>query len=147
MKRCPTCNAEYADTFSACPRDGTLLGGATQAGGQGATGVSAAPGPPAEADPMIGSTVANRFRIVSKLGEGGMGAVYKAEHTKMDRLCAIKILGARMTRDADAIARFNREAQMSSRIDHPHAVTIYDYGESEDGLVYLAMETLDGGFI
>jgi serine/threonine-protein kinase len=99
---------------------------------------------PPKGDLTVGSTIAGRFRILGKLGEGGMGAVYKAEHTKMDRMCAIKILGAHMTNDPDALARFTREAQMSSRIDHPHAVTIYDYGETEDGLVYLAMEYIEG---
>jgi serine/threonine-protein kinase len=73
-----------------------------------------------------------------------MGAVYKAEQTKMSRLCAIKILSASFASDRDALARFNREAQMSSKFDHPHAVTIYDFGEAEGGLHYLAMEFVEG---
>jgi serine/threonine protein kinase len=172
MKTCPNCNTEYADSFKVCPRDGTRLAdtGAVPAA-QDQTVVVAPPVPasdatvavpppasdatvaippppvgtaPGSGDPLLGTVIASRFRIVGKLGEGGMGAVYKAEHTKMDRLCAIKILSRRMISDPDALARFTREAQMSSRIDHPHAVTIYDYGESEDGLVYLAMEFIDG---
>ncbi len=95
-------------------------------------------------DPMIGRVIADRYRILSKLGEGGMGAVYKAEQTKMSRLCAIKILSASFASDRDALARFNREAQMSSKFDHPHAVTIYDFGEAEGGLHYLAMEFVEG---
>ncbi len=100
--------------------------------------------PPAPAgDPLIGRTIAGRFRILSKLGEGGMGAVYKAEQLKVKRLCAIKILSASFASDPDALARFNREAQMSSAFSHPHAVTIYDFGD-DDGLHYLAMEFVEG---
>ncbi len=137
MKTCPTCNAEYADTFKVCPRDGAVLTESTVV-------LEAVPVPPPGGDMLIGRTLADRFRIVAKLGEGGMGAVYKAEHTKMDRLCAIKILSPQVVADAEAVARFNREANMSSKIEHAHAVTIYDYGEAEGGLIYLAMEYIEG---
>ncbi len=100
------------------------------------------PSPPA-GDPLIGRTIAGRFRVISKLGEGGMGAVYKAEQLKVNRLCAIKILSASFASDPDALARFNREAQMSSAFSHPHAVTIYDFGD-DNGLHYLAMEFVEG---
>ena len=100
------------------------------------------PSPP-PGDPLIGRTIAGRFRVLSKLGEGGMGAVYKAEQLKVNRLCAIKILSASFASDPDALARFNREAQMSSAFNHPHAVTIYDYGD-DNGLHYLAMEFVEG---
>jgi len=99
--------------------------------------------PPPPSDPLIGRTIAGRFRVISKLGEGGMGAVYKAEQLKVNRLCAIKILSASFAADPDALARFNREAQMSSALNHPHAVTIYDYGD-DNGLHYLAMEFVEG---
>lgn len=151
MKRCSACATEYPDTFRVCPKDGSKLDDETvlvaaptiPEGGETA---------PVSADFLvahrsverIGSTIAGRFRIETKLGEGGMGAVYKAEHIKMNRPCAIKILSASALNDPEALPRFTREAQMSSRIDHPHAVTIYDYGESEDGLVYLAMEYIEG---
>ncbi|QUV97310.1 serine/threonine-protein kinase [Chloracidobacterium aggregatum] len=72
-----------------------------------------------------------------------MGAVYKAEQLKVNRLCAIKILSASFASDPDALARFNREAQMSSAFSHPHAVTIYDFGD-DNGLHYLAMEFVEG---
>ncbi|MCS7081024.1 MAG: serine/threonine-protein kinase [Chloracidobacterium sp.] len=94
-------------------------------------------------DPLIGRVIAGRFRILSKLGEGGMGAVYKAEQLKVNRLCAVKVLSASFASDPDALARFNREAQMSSAFNHPHAVTIYDFGD-DDGLHYLAMEFVEG---
>ncbi|MFQ3591404.1 MAG: protein kinase [Chloracidobacterium sp.] len=101
------------------------------------------PQPASGGDPLIGRTIAGRFRVVSKLGEGGMGAVYKAEQLKVNRLCAVKILSASFAADPDALARFNREAQMSSAFSHPHAVTIYDFGD-DDGLHYLAMEFVEG---
>jgi serine/threonine-protein kinase len=142
MKRCSRCHAEYPDTFKVCPQDGAKLDDETLV--VDAPTVPVAMVPPAPSDPMIGRTIAGRFRIERKLGEGGMGAVYKAEHVKMNRSCAIKILSSSALNDPEALPRFTREAQMSSRIEHPHAIGIYDFGESEDGIVYLAMEYVDG---
>jgi serine/threonine-protein kinase len=93
---------------------------------------------------MLGRILDGRFRIVETIGQGGMGAVYKAVHTQMDRICAIKLLTPVATDMESAIARFRREARMSSRIESPNAVTIYDFGEAEPGLLYLAMEYIDG---
>ncbi|HXG67026.1 MAG TPA: SUMF1/EgtB/PvdO family nonheme iron enzyme [Blastocatellia bacterium] len=98
--------------------------------------------PPTE--PLIGKVLAGRYRILEKLGEGGMGAVYKAVQTEMDRICAIKLLTAVSADKAAALARFKREARMSSRIDNPHAITIYDFGEAEGGMLYLVMEFVKG---
>jgi serine/threonine protein kinase len=95
-------------------------------------------------DPMLGKLLDNRYRLVEKIGEGGMGAIYKAIHTEMGRTCAIKLLTAISTANEEAIARFKREAKMASRIDNPHAVTIYDFGEAEDGVLFLAMEYIAG---
>jgi serine/threonine-protein kinase len=92
---------------------------------------------------MIGRTLASRFLIQKKLGQGGMGTVYKALHTQMDRVCAIKVLSG-VSDAGSAVERFKREARMASRIDNNHAVTIYDFGEAENGLLYLAMEFIDG---
>jgi serine/threonine-protein kinase len=93
---------------------------------------------------MIGKLLAGRFRLTQKLGQGGMGTVYKATHTEMDRACAIKVLLPTVENSEAAVARFKREARMASRIDNPHAVTIYDFGQAEGGLLYLAMEYIDG---
>src|ERR671933_567685 len=93
---------------------------------------------------MLGKLLDNRYRLIEKIGEGGMGSIYKAIHTEMDRTCAIKLLTAISTTNEEAIARFKREAKMASRIDNPHAVTIYDFGEAEEGLLFLAMEFIDG---
>jgi serine/threonine-protein kinase len=138
MKRCPQCGSKYDDAFKICPNDGARLDDETEI-------LTAPPIPLAAAvGDLVGRTIASRFRIERKLGEGGMGAVFKAEHVKMNRPCAIKILNSSALDDPESLPRFTREAQMSSRIDHPHAVTIYDYGESEEGLVYLAMEYIEG---
>lgn len=92
---------------------------------------------------MIGSVVGN-YKVIGKIGEGGMGVVYKALHTRMDRVCAIKLLLSSNIGDASNVARFYREARIASRINSPHAATIYDFGETDGGLLYLAMEYIDG---
>src|SRR5207249_2946267 len=76
--------------------------------------------------------------------DGGMGQVYLAEHVKMGRKSAIKVLNPSMVYDPDAVARFNREAANASRISHPSVCAIYDFGETPEGLIYLAMEFVEG---
>lgn len=95
-------------------------------------------------DSLVGTLLAGRFQILEKIGEGGMGSIYKAVHTKMDRVCAIKLMTSLSHENEAALARFNREAKMASRIDSRHAVSIYDFGEAEGGIPYLAMEFIDG---
>ena len=73
-----------------------------------------------------------------------MGQVYLAEHVKMGRKSAVKVMHPGMVHDVDAIRRFNREAANASRINHPNVAGIYDFGETPDGLIYLAMEFVDG---
>ena len=73
-----------------------------------------------------------------------MGQVYLAEHVKMGRKSAIKVMNPAMVHDADAVGRFNREAANASRINHPNVAAIYDFGETSDGLIYLAMEFVEG---
>jgi len=126
MKICPVCSAEYADDVKFCPNDGQTLR-------------SAAP-----ATDLVGQVVADRYHVLKKLGEGGMGQVYLAEHVKMGRRSAIKVMNPSMVHDPDAVARFNREASNASRITHPNVCAIYDFGETPDGLIYLAMEFIEG---
>src|SRR5215207_3733329 len=73
-----------------------------------------------------------------------MGQVYLAEHVKMQRKSALKVMHPGMVHDADAIARFNREAANAARINHPHVASIYDFGETREGLIFLAMEYVEG---
>ena len=126
MKFCPVCGTEYADDVKFCPRDGQTLKSANPSGD------------------LIGQVIADRYHVTKKLGEGGMGAVYLAEHVKMGRKSAIKVMSASMSQDADAVSRFNREANNASRIQHPNICAIYDFGETPDGLMYLAMEFIEG---
>jgi serine/threonine-protein kinase len=92
----------------------------------------------------VGSVIAERYHVLRKLGEGGMGQVYLAEHVKMGRHSAVKVMHPAMVHDADALGRFNREAANASRIDHPNVAAIYDFGETPEGLVYLAMQYVEG---
>jgi len=125
-KVCPRCGAEYPANARFCETDGTALRfvmGGTD---------------------LEGSIVADRYLILKKLGEGGMGRVYLAEHVKMGRKSALKVLHPGMVKNLDAITRFNREAANASRISHANVAAVYDFGETADGLIYLAMEYVDG---
>jgi len=124
-KTCPQCGQTYDFEQRFCPRDGSTLRA------------------PAGSN-LVGSVLADRYHIVRRIGEGGMGQVYLAEHVKIRRRSAVKVLHQGMVNDPDAIARFNREASNASQIQHPNVAAIYDFGETDDGLIYLAMEFIDG---
>ena len=124
---CPQCHAEYGDELQVCPTDGAQLVVAPPAG-----------------DPLIGRLLADRYKVLRTIGEGGMGRVYLAEHVRMGRLSAVKVMSPALAPTADAIGRFNREAANASRINQSNVAAIYDFGETEDGTLYLAMEYVEG---
>lgn len=124
MKTCPRCGREFQDTTTLCPADGTVLE---------KTG-----------DELVGQMLTERYRIDERISEGGMGTVYRATHVLMDKRVAIKVLHPSLAADDKIVARFSREARAASRISHPHALNVTDFGESESGVVFLVMEFLDG---
>src|SRR5271157_980580 len=124
MKTCPTCQATYPDTISFCSRDGAEL---RTAGTW-----------------LPGTLVRGRYRILSKLGEGGMGAVYKVEHTGFDELRAIKVLNPELTGDEKFHQRFKQEAYITRKLHHPNAVRVEDIDLAEDGCPFIVMEYIEG---
>ncbi len=97
-----------------------------------------------QGDALIGTVIADRYRVETILGEGGMGKVYLAEHVRMKRKSALKIMRSALVGDVEALQRFTREAESASQIAHPNIASIYDFGETDDGVVYIAMEYVDG---
>jgi len=95
-------------------------------------------------DPYLDQEVAGQFRIVEKIGKGGMGAVYKAEQPDMNRYVAIKILHSRYLSRSDLVSRFRREARAMSQLSHPNTARVFLYGQLDDGACYFVMEHLVG---
>ncbi len=96
------------------------------------------------ADPYIGREILGQFRILERIGTGGMGSVYKAEQPAMDRLVAVKILHPKLAVRRDLVSRFRREARAMSHLTHPNTVRVFLYGQLDDGSLYIVMEFLEG---
>jgi serine/threonine protein kinase len=122
---CPTCRALYRGGMVHCPRDGARLAEAVE-------------------DPLIGQIFAGRYLIEDTIAEGGMGRVYRARHTRLDRRFAIKVLHPELSMQESTVLRFHREATAISRLSHHNVVRVVDFGELDDGLLYLVMELVDG---
>src|SRR5688500_13002789 len=96
------------------------------------------------ADPLVGKVLGERFLIQERIGHGKSGAIFRAEHVTLRRKVAIKVLHHELSRDDLALERFRREATTVAELDNEHIVEIYDFGRTQDGRLYLAMELLEG---
>lgn len=130
MKVCPQCQTQFDDKATFCGQDGSRLNFVTKEKTQ--------------EDPLLGTWLDAKFKIQRKLGQGGMGAVYQAEHVRMGRLCAIKVLPPDLSQSSDVIKRFEVEAQLSAKLVDPHAIGVFDFGKTSDGMFYLVMEYVEG---
>lgn len=125
-KTCPDCGTTYPDDTVFCSKDGKSL-----------------PIDEKQTD-LIGMVIAERYSVKKLLGEGGMGKVYLAEHLRLPQKAAIKVLHQDMVKDSNAKARFKLEAANAARIEHDRVARVFDYGETREGFVYIAMEFVPG---
>ena len=124
MKNCPTCQGSYPSNYAVCPQDGSPL--------QDATGWAE------------GSVIRGKYRILTKVGQGGMGAVYKASHLAFDELRALKVISPELLHDQLFVKRFRQEAVITRKLQHPNAVRVDDIDEAEDGRPFIVMEFIEG---
>ena len=127
MKYCPVCERKYPDDVSACEHDGVTLK---------TTAVVE--------DPLLGKTIRGKYRVVKKLGAGGMGAVYLAEQLSIGRRVALKVLQREFAMNDEFIKRFHQEARLVGSLNHRHVITIYDFDQADDGSLFIAMEYVEG---
>jgi serine/threonine-protein kinase len=132
MLSCPQCGRHYAQGITLCPEDATPL----RADETVMDFVVR--------DPLVGQVLDEKYRLDERLGEGGMGTVYRATHLLIDRPVALKVLHTRFVEDEAAKHRFRREARAAGRLQHPNAVAVTDFGQTSDGYVYIVMELLEG---
>jgi eukaryotic-like serine/threonine-protein kinase len=124
LQQCPSCGSRFRGDVVHCPRDGAKLCNVD--------------------DALIGRTVAGRYLIEERIGAGGMGSVYLGRQQVIERAVALKFLHPRLTQDATQRKRFLGEARAANQINHEHVIAITDFGETEDGLIFLVMEYLEG---
>jgi len=153
--RCPQCGGELPDDApqGLCPQCLMKLGlptgaeadkaGSSDAGSDVPTSAT----PPGRFVPPEPGELAKQFpqlEVIELLGQGGMGAVYKARQKQLDRLVALKILSPQVGEDPAFAERFAREARSLAKLNHPYIVTVYDFGQTEKGLFYFVMEFVEG---
>jgi serine/threonine-protein kinase len=122
---CSVCCATYRSGFERCPRDGAVLAASDR-------------------DPVIGLVIAGRYRIEKRISDGAMGRVYVAHHVRLSKRFAIKILFGELAAQQPMRQRFELEAEAASRLEHRNLCSVVDFGESEQGLLYIVMEFIEG---
>jgi len=124
MKSCPVCQNLYPANFTVCPKDGVTLRTVTEL--------------------TEGAVLRGKYQILGKLGQGGMGIVYKARHLHFDELCALKVVTSHLAEEAGFLQRFRAEALVMRKLAHPNAVRVQDFDETEDGRPFMVMEYVEG---
>ena len=99
---------------------------------------------PGASDPLVGKVLADRFEILERVGDGGTGVVYRAKQLSVDRIIAVKVLGAHVSTDPQWMKRFQNEARAASKLEHHNTVRVLDFGQTREGLLFIAMEFLNG---
>ncbi|HEX2931218.1 MAG TPA: protein kinase [Candidatus Binatia bacterium] len=125
MKICPICNRRFGDDVEACDFDGNLLWQSNR-------------------DPLLGTTLNNRYRIIEKFGQGSMSTVYLAEQIHVDRKVLLKILSEEYAQDEAFVKRFRQEAKLLSTLNNPRLIQLYDFDQADDGRLYIVTEYLRG---
>jgi serine/threonine-protein kinase len=124
MKQCPSCNSAFPTDYTHCPRDGSTL---------------------ADTDEWaVGSLVRGKYQILAKVGQGGMGTVYKAMHVHFNELRALKVISTELASEAAFVRRFEQEAVMTRKLQHPNAVRVEDIDHAENGRPFIVMEYIEG---
>ncbi len=149
MSVCPRCHRSFDEATSFCPFDGTQVIDLLVPGGpppvRPAVVVdSRSSRSKIEHEGLIGQTLDSRYRIESRIGEGGMGVVFRARHVVIEKSVAVKVLKREVARDQQVIRRFMQEARAASRIGHPNIIDVTDFGATPDGMTYQVMEYLEG---
>ncbi|HXU74238.1 MAG TPA: protein kinase [Polyangia bacterium] len=128
MKRCPACAAACWDSHRHCPSCGNDVSAALIEPG----------------DPYAGTTLVGKYHITELIGVGAMGRVYRADHLQLDAQVAVKLLSPDVASDTQSLKRFQTEARAASRLRHPNTIQVYDFGQSDTGILFLVMELLRG---
>ena len=123
---CPSCGADARESSRFCPACGATLLRA------------------ADADEYVGKTIALKYRVEALIGEGGMGKVYRARQLALDKVVVLKVLRQTLLSDERTVARFQREAKAASRLNHPNSISVLDFGQADDGALFIAMEYVAG---
>ncbi|MBJ6763865.1 protein kinase [Myxococcaceae bacterium JPH2] len=123
---CPSCGADAQDSSRYCPACGATLVRAP------------------EGDEYVGKTIAHKYRVEALIGEGGMGRVFRARQIALDKVVVLKVLRHTLLSDERTVARFQREAKAASRLNHPNSISVLDFGQAEDGALFIAMEYVAG---